>query len=85
MDASKYLKNHRDRDELNVKMNMETAYGKLSDKLSVEASRLAVVDTARGERAAYEFLCSYGEENYYVFLDANTGDEIAIINVNNVR
>ncbi len=85
MDAAKYLKNHRGRDELNVKINMETAYKKLSEKLSVEASRLAVVDTARGERAAYEFLCSYGEENYYIFLDAGTGEEIAIINVNNVR
>ena len=85
MDASKYLQNHRGRDELNVKINLETAYGKLSEKLSMETSRLAVVNTARGERPAYEFLCSYGEENYYIFLDANTGDEIAIINVNNVR
>ncbi len=85
MDAAQYIKNHKGRDELNVKINMEAAVNKLSDKLSIEASRLAVVDTARGERAAYEFLCAYGEENYYIFLDANTGEEIAIINVNNVR
>jgi spore germination protein len=85
MDAAQYIKNHKGRDALNVKVNMEAAVNKLSDKLSIEASRLAVVDTARGERAAYEFLCSYQEDDYYIFLDANTGEEIAIINVNNVR
>lgn len=85
LDATKYLKNHRGRDELSAKISMETAYEKLSDKLSVEASRLAVVDTARGERAAYEFLCSYEDANYFVYLDANTGEEIAILNAQNIR
>ena len=85
MDATKYLQNHRGRDALNVKINMETAYNKLSKKLSVEAARLAVVDTARGERPAYEFLCTYEEQTYFVYLDAETGEEIAIINVANLR
>ena len=85
LDATKYLKNHRGRDEVNAKITLETAYGKLNDKLSVEASRLAVVDTARGERAAYEFLCTYEDTNYFVYLDANTGEEIAILNVQNIR
>ena len=85
LDATKYLKNHRDRDEVNAKITLETAYEKLSDKLSVEASRLAVINTARGERAAYEFLCSYEDVNYFVYLDANTGEEIAILNAQNIR
>ena len=69
---------------MNVKMTLETAYEKLSDKLTVETSRLAVVNTARGRRAAYEFLCSYQDSKYFIFLDAETGEEIAIINVQNV-
>ena len=85
LDATKYLKNHRGRDALNVKMTLEDAHKKLSDKVTVEASRLAVVHTARGERPAYEFLCAYDEANYFIYLDANTGEEIAIINVQNVR
>lgn len=85
LDATKYLKNHRGRDEVNAKINLETAREKLSDKLTVEASKLSVVDTARGERAAYEFLCSYNEANYFVYIDADTGEEIAILNVQNVR
>jgi spore germination protein len=80
LDATKYLKNHRGRVEVSAKINLETAYGKLSEKLSVEASRLAVVSTARGERTAYEFLCSYEDEKYFVYLSAETGEEISIIN-----
>ena len=68
---------------MNAKINMETACGKLSEKLSVESARLAVVRTARGERVAYEFLCSYQDTFYYVYIDGETGDEIAIINAQN--
>ena len=83
MDATKYLRNHRGRVEMNAKINLETACGKLSKKLSMESARLAVVNTARGERVAYEFLCSYQDNYYYVYIDAETGDEIAIINAQN--
>lgn len=83
MDASKYLQNHRDRDEVNVKITLATAVEKLHKKLTVESSRLAVVRAGRGERAAYEFLCKYEDAYYFVYLDANTGEEIAIINAQN--
>ena len=83
MDATRYLRNHRGRDALNVKIPLETAYNKLHKSLTVESSRLAVVQTARGERAAYEILCSYQDTYYYVYIDAGTGDEIAIINAQN--
>ena len=84
MDATKYVKNHKDRNEVSTNITLAEAYAKLSDKLSVESSRLAVVDTARGERSAYEFLCSYADMQYFVFLDANSGEEIAIINAKKV-
>ena len=69
---------------MNVKIDLETAHKKLSKKLTVDTSRLAVVRTLRGNRAAYEFLCSYNDTKYFVYLDAETGEEIAIINANNV-
>ena len=80
MDAHKYLRNHKDREEPAVKLTLAQAKDKLSNKLSVEASRIAVVHTARGERTAYEFFCSYGEEQYFVYLDAENGNEISIVN-----
>lgn len=83
MDATKYLKNHKDRVEVNAKISMETAREKLSKKLALESARVAMVNTARGERIAYEFLCSYQNTYYYVYIDGETGDEIAIINAQN--
>ena len=83
-DASKYLKNHKERKEINPSISLGEAYEKLHDKLTVESSRLAVVKAGKGERAAYEFLCSYEDEMYFVYLDANTGEEIAIINARTV-
>ena len=84
MDARKYLKNHKEREDVEVKINLASAQDKLSDKVTIEASRLAVVHTARGERAAYEFLCMYEDVYYFIYLDAVTGSEIAIINAQNV-
>lgn len=84
-DSSRYLRNHRDRGEMNAKITMETAYEKLDKKLDVQSATLAVVNTARGERVAYEFLCAYEDNTYFVYLDANTGEEIAIINTMNLR
>ncbi len=81
LDVTKFLKNHRGRDAVNVKINLATAYGKLHEGLEVESAKLVVIDTQRGERAAYEFLCAYGEEKYLVFLDTATGEELSIVNV----
>ena len=84
-DATKYLQNHKGRDELSVKISLEEGYEKLYKQLDVEASRLTVVKTIRGERPAYEFLCSYEGESYLIFLDALNGEEISIVNTKNVR
>jgi spore germination protein len=84
-DATKYLQNHRGRDEFNTNITLAEAYAKLHKDLSVESSRLAVVKTIRGERPAYEFLCGYKGETYFVFLDALNGEEISIVNVKSIQ
>lgn len=83
-DASKYLKNHKQRQEPSVSISLEKARSELHEGLEVESARLTVVQTLRGERAAYEFLCSYGEEKYLIYTDAITGAEISIMNIKNV-
>lgn len=85
MDASKYLQNHRGRGEVNAKITLAEAYEKLYKELSVDASRLVVIQTERGETAAYEMLCSYGEDRYLVYMDAANGDELSIVNVKDVQ
>lgn len=83
-DAARYLKNHRVRSELQVTLNLEQAQSKLHKGMEVESSRLAVVRAGKDERAAYEFICSYQEERYLIYTDANSGEEIAIVNVKNL-
>jgi spore germination protein len=85
LDASKYLKNHRDRDELNVVLSLGQAQAKLHDKLNVEASRLVVFQHKGKEYTAYEFFCSYKDERYFVYVDANSGEELAIVNAKNIE
>ena len=33
------------------------------------------------ETLCYEFVCNYGEEQYIIYLDAKTGDEVRIFRV----
>ena len=84
-DATDYLKNHRDRVEMNPKISMQAAADKLHDGLAMESATLCVVDTARGERLAYEFLCGYDGQTYFVYIDAENGGEIAIFNTKNLH
>ncbi len=84
MDASQFLKNHQVRTEPKTAITMAQAQEKLRNGVEVQSSTLAVVKAARGERAAYEFLCTYKGEKYFIYTDAVTGEEIAIVNVKNV-
>ena len=81
MDASRYLRNHKERVEPSVKISLGEAYKKLHEDLNVESSRMAVIKAGKVELVAYEFLCSYKNEMYVIYLDANTGEEISIVNV----
>lgn len=85
MDASKYLANHKEREEVEPTITLAEAQDKLHRKLTVNASRLSVVKAGKEERAAYEFFCSYAGDNYFVYVDANSGAEIAIVNAKNIE
>lgn len=84
-DAGSFLMHHTDREAPEATLTLADARGRLHEGLEVEAARLAVVATPKGERAAYEFLCSYGEEEYVIYLNASSGEEIAIVNLKNLR
>ncbi len=83
--GSAYLKNHRQRADVTPKLSMAKAREKLSDKLEVESSRTALIATKRGERLAYEFICLYDGQMYFVYVDADTGEELSILNVGQAR
>ena len=84
-DATKYILNHKERKDVEPKISLAEAYGKVYKGLDVQGARLVVVNTARGEKAAYELFCGYQEETYFIFIDANSGEEIAIVNTKNAQ
>ena len=55
----------------------------LSDELEVSSGRLAVIPVDGRKALCYEFACNMGEEQFIVYLDANTGAEVQIFRVKN--
>ena len=84
-DAVAFLKNHRTRAAVNTKISLGEAQAKLNKNLSVEASRLTVIPVEGKETAAYEFVCDYKGDTYFIYVDANTGNEVRILNVLNSK
>ncbi|MBQ8658825.1 MAG: germination protein YpeB [Clostridia bacterium] len=84
-DASKYIRNSHKRIQPSAKLSESDAKSKLHESLSVEHSRGCVIEVKGGERTAYEFLCSYGDSRYLIYIDANTGSEISILNTQSLR
>lgn len=82
--ASGYLRHHKQRTALKPALSMTTAKEKLHDKLSLEGSRVALINVKGRERVAYEFICSYGEDRYFVYIDGDTGEEISILNAKTI-
>ena len=82
MDARGYLLNHGNGDrETQPAITEGEARAKLSPELEVAASNLAIVPAMGRETLCYEFVCNYGEEQYIIYLDAKTGDEVRIFRV----
>ena len=84
-DAVAFLKNHRTRAELNTQVSIGEAQEKLNPNLRVDASRLTVIPVDGKETAAYEFVCDYQGDTYFIYVDAMTGEEVRILNVLNSK
>lgn len=67
-DAVAFLKNHRTRAAVNTKISLGEAQAKLNKNLSVEASRLTVIPVEGKETAAYELLCDYKGDTYFIYV-----------------
>lgn len=83
-DATKYIKAHKQRTLPTAKLSGTEAKAKLHKNLTVERTERCLVQTERGERLAYEFLCSCEDARYCVYIDALNGAEIAIVNLKNL-
>ncbi len=81
MDAMGYLLNHDPARTVAASLSREEAQQKLSAGLTPYSAHLAVIPLNGEEVLAHEFACTYGEEEYVVYLDAATGEELQVYRV----
>ncbi len=82
LDARGYLVNHHAR-EYAAELTQKEAASLLSPALEVTACNRALIPFAGEEVLCYEFACKYGDDQYLVYLDANSGEELEIFRVVN--
>ena len=76
-----YCLNHTKRSAGDAEISKATAKAKLNPDFITEGSRLTVIPMDGEEVLAYEFYGSYGENDYYIYIDAKTGEEIQVLTV----
>lgn len=74
--ARNYIKNHKERDFPNPKMNVSEAKKLVNAGVEIQEEFLAVIDNDLGEEVlTHEFLGVYGDDTYRIFINAMNGRE----------
>jgi len=81
-EAKNYAYNHVDRAKFNYKIDIVTAQELLNSALKVRERNFCIIaNDYNGESYAYEYVCTWEDYIYYVYLDVNTGEELKIMRV----
>ena len=81
MEGISYVLYHVERNAGKAKISESQAKSAVSSLVDIKASRLTVIPFEDSEVLAYEFYGNYGDQTYYVYVDAKTGEEIQIFTV----
>ena len=81
MEALAYCLNHTERSAGTAAISKSTAKSKLNSEFDVKGSRLAVIPVEGKEVLAYEFYGTYDGADYYIYIDAKTGEEVQVLTV----
>lgn len=80
-EATNYATNHQPR-SFESKISIATAQNKINNILEIKERNYCIVpDKFVGERSAYEFICTWQNYTYYIYIDSVTGEEINILRV----
>lgn len=80
-EATNYATNHIDR-TFTSSIGIIDAQNTISSLLSIEERNLTIIpDKYVGELSAYEFICTWKDYTYYIYIDSNTGKEVNILRV----
>ncbi len=82
-EATNYATNHVDRN-YSSSISMSTAEESISSQLNVIERNFAIIpDKYVGELSTYEFICTWDNYTYYIYIDSHTGEEVNIMRVIN--
>ena len=81
LEGISYVLNHVERNAGKAVISKSDAKSKLASGFDVEGSRLTVIPHDEQEVLAYEFFGTYGGKDYYIYVDAKTGEEVEVFTV----
>ncbi|MBE5781692.1 MAG: hypothetical protein E7329_00085 [Clostridiales bacterium] len=81
IEAKNYLMNHTARGVLSPSITLEEAQGAVSDRLTIEESRLCLIPDDGSEKLCYEFKGIHNGHIYLVYISAETGKQEEILKV----
>ena len=81
MEGIAYVLNHVERSADDATVSESEAEANLNPDFEIAGSRLTVIPFDEQETLAYEFYGSYGGNDYYIYVDAKTGEEIEVFTV----
>ncbi|MGN0961671.1 MAG: PepSY1/2 domain-containing protein [Christensenellales bacterium] len=80
-EATNYATNHTDR-TFSSSISILEAEANLNSLLTVVERNLCIIpDKFVGEINAYEYICTWNDYTYYIYLDSDTGNEVNILRV----
>lgn len=81
-EAKSWAYNHRERANLDASIDSLQARMAVSESMDIRTDRLTLIPgDFVGEILAYEFMCVYSGSTYYVYIDANTGEQCNVLKV----
>jgi germination protein YpeB len=81
MEAISYMLNNKERNLPAPAIDKEQAQSKISSNINVKFSRLALIPLNGSEVLTYEFFGDMGDNEYYVYVDASTGEEVEVLTI----
>lgn len=81
MEGLAYVLNHTQRELGSAKISKSEAKAVLNGGFEAEGSRLCLIPVDGGEVLCYEFYGTYGGNDYYIYVDAATGNEVEVFTV----